>query len=205
MASVHEVIEFLDIVSDKGFLNANTAGSRKTACKKLFGVLDDEQQTVEYVLGNIDVVKARFSNLNKSVSGNTVDMYGQRVLLALNGFLQWRDDRAGWEKSVSTKRSTRSVSGDKKTRSRAPRKQRKTPRAQEGAGRKIDSGQETQDRGVRLVKFPLRTDFELEVKLPRNGLTVAELQRVAYFLLPYTSDWEPTASPRDMFLKPAGD
>jgi hypothetical protein len=50
-----------------------------------------------------------------------------------------------------------------------------------------------------LVTFPIRPDFELQVKLPRDGLTVQELKKLMYFLLPYTQDWEPSESPRTVF------
>jgi hypothetical protein len=35
--------------------------------------------------------------------------------------------------------------------------------------------------------------------LPRDGLTVAELKKLLYFLLPYTKDWEPNGSPQQVF------
>ena len=204
MATVNEVIEFLDIVSSKGFLNPNTAGARKTACRKFFDILDDNERTVEYVRDNLDSVKARFSNLNKDVTGATVEAYGRRVALVLKDFTEWQQDRGGWERRVSTKRSARSSGDGKKKQKRASRN-RKTSQARKDSQGKSNVGQEQPDSGVRTVKFPIRDDFDLEIKLPRDRLTVAELQKVAYFLLPYTRDWEPTNPPASVFPMVQGD
>ena len=204
MATVNEVIDFLDIVSSKGFLNANTAGARKTACRKFFDILDDNERTVEFVRDNLESVKARFSNLNKAVAGKTVDEYGRRVHIVLKDFAEWQQDRSGWERRVSTKRTARpSRDGEKKQR-RASRN-RKTSKARTDSQGRSNAEQVQPDSGFRTVKFPIRDDFDLEIKLPKDRLTVAELQKVAFFLLPYTRDWEPTTPPGSVFPMVQGD
>src|SRR5688500_16988875 len=105
--SVDEVIEFLGIAGDKGFLNDNTVVARRTACNKILDLLEPDHKNVEYVRDNLDVIKSRFSNLNKDVRGNTVDEYARRVQLVLNDFTAWKEDRAAWERSVSAKQNAR--------------------------------------------------------------------------------------------------
>jgi hypothetical protein len=55
------------------------------------------------------------------------------------------------------------------------------------------------DPEARVVKIPLPSGFEVEIKLPRN-LSIADLRRVPWGLLPYPGDWDPRAqAPGKMF------
>jgi hypothetical protein len=73
----------------------------------LFSVLDDDQRNVEYVRENLDVIKARFQNLNKEVSGQTVEIYVNRVRLSLDDSAKWSTDRAQWERDSAAKGGAR--------------------------------------------------------------------------------------------------
>ncbi|HUB97144.1 MAG TPA: hypothetical protein VL993_14575 [Stellaceae bacterium] len=190
MTDLAEAMEFLDIAGEKGFVNENTVSARRTACNKFFDILEPGDKTVEYVRGNLDVVKARFANLNKDVRGNTVDEYARRVQIVLNDFTEWKTDRAGWERKVSSRQSARPTGdGDKVVRIKADKAKTQNGASQTGAG----------NPDTRVVTFPIRPDFELQVTLPRNGITVQELKKLVYFLIPYATDWEPSESPRNVF------
>jgi hypothetical protein len=189
VTSTDEVIEFLGIVLDKGFLNENTVIARRVGCNKFFDILDPDQKNVEYIQENLDVVKSRFSNLNKDVAGTTVDEYARRVQLVLNDFIAWKSDRAAWERSVAAKQNGKPANnGEKRARAEKP-KSAQEPHANSSAN----------DPAVRVVEFPLRRDFDVKITLPREGITMAELQRLAWFLLPYATDFDPSSSPRDTF------
>jgi hypothetical protein len=191
---LNEVTEFLDIAGRQGLLNDNTVAARRTACNKLFDILDPENRTVEYVRENLDVVKGRFSNLNKDVRGNTVDEYARRVQLVLDDFSEWKGDRAVWERKVSSRQSNRSTNdGEKVVKLKAEKAKHQTKDTS------TSQAPESPDPEARTVTFPIRPDFDLRVRLPRNGLTVQELKKLVYFLLPYAQDWEPTESPRNVF------
>jgi hypothetical protein len=196
--SLDEPIEFLGIAASKGFLNDNTVQARRTACSKFFDILDPDQKTVEYVLENLDVIKARFSNLNKDVAGTTVNEYGRRVKLVLEDFTAWKADRAGWERSVSAKQSARpAADGEKKAKAKTE-KPKAQPQQQTASGNGA-AHQAPPNPDTRTVTFPIRPDFDLSVTLPRAGISVDELKRLVYFLLPYAQDWEPSQSPRSVF------
>jgi hypothetical protein len=189
--SLDEVIEFLEIASSKGFINDNTASARRTACVKFFDILEPDQKNVEYVKNNLEIIKTRFTNLYKDVRGNTVEEYGRRVALVINEFIAWKTDRAAWERDVSARQSSRPANdGEKKAKPKAE------PRASADSGAQR---QENPSPDARTVTFPIRPDFELQVKLPRDGLTVQELKKLIYFLLPYAPDWEPSEAPRTVF------
>jgi hypothetical protein len=193
--SLDEPVEFLGIAASKGFLNDNTVNARRTACKKFFDILDENQKTVEYVRDNLEVIKARFMNLNKDVAGATVEEYKRRVKLVLDDFSAWKADRAAWERDVSSRQSTRAAGdGEKKTKPK-PEK----PKAQQTTSGSGTTHQAPPNPDTRVVTFPIRPDFELSVTLPRAGISVDELKRLVYFLLPYAQDWEPSQSPRSVF------
>jgi hypothetical protein len=189
MTPISEMTDFLDIAVKQGFLNDNTVAARRTAVNKFAEILDPENRTVEYLRDNLDVVKARFSNLNKEVRGNTVDEYARRVVLVLDDFTEWKADRAGWERKVSAKASRPAGDGEKIVKLKTEKKT------------------ETKDSGstpppnpsVRVLTLPMRSDFEVEIKVPREGLTRQELRKLVYFLLPYAPDFEPDESPRNVF------
>lgn len=197
MASVDEVIEFLGIAGDKGFLNDNTVVARRTACNKFFDILEPDQKTVEYVRDNLDVVKARFSNLNKDVRGNTVDEYARRVKLVLDDFTAWKTDRSAWERDVSA-RSRPAGDGERKAKPKAEKPKAPPQQSTTGNGA-AHQAPPNANPDTRTVTFPIRPDFDLSVTLPRAGIKVDELKRLVYFLLPYAQDWEPSESPRSVF------
>lgn len=188
MTELKEVIEFLDIAANQGFLNDNTAFARKTACNKFFDILDENQKSVEYIQENLNVVKTRFANLNKEVRGNTVAEYARRVQVVLSDFMAWKNDRAGWERRVSTKQSSQSNgSEEKKTRPQ------RTAKAKQISQENNEESSSSSNSDTRVVTFPIRQNFDISITLPREGLNISELRKLAYFLLPYTKDWEPTS------------
>jgi hypothetical protein len=183
MIPADEVMQFLEISSKKNYFNDNTIQSRRTACKKFFDILDEDQKTVEYVQDHIELIKTQFGNRFPEVRGNTVDVYAARVQLVLRDFLAWKADRAAWERDVAGRQGARSSSGDaeKRTRPEKPSAASPPPRAE--------------DPNVRVVKIPLPArDIEVEVTIPRD-LTVSDLKRILWALLPYAGDWDPNVSP----------
>jgi hypothetical protein len=192
--STDEVIEFLGIAGEKGFLNENTVNARRTACNKFFDILDQDQKNVEYIQANLDVIKQRFTNLNREVAGTTVDEYARRVQLVLNDFTAWKADRGAWERSVSAKQAARPAGdGEKKARPTKAEKPKAAPQPEAA------QPQHANDPSTRTVEFPLRKDFDVKITLPRDGITMAELRKLAWFLLPYATDFDPSTPQREAF------
>lgn len=191
--NLDEPLQFLDIVASKGFWNENTVQARRTACAKFFDILDEDQKSVEYVIDNLDVIKGRYMNLNKAAAGSTVDEYGRRVKLVLDQFTEWKADRSAWEKNNAAKQTARTADdGEKKSKAKAEKSKA------QGNGAATPDPVNTNPE-ARVVTFPIRPDFDMQVTVPRAGLTVQELKKLVYFLLPYVQDWEPTDSPRSVF------
>jgi hypothetical protein len=186
--SISELFAFIDIAEKKNFFNRHTIQSRRTACTKLFGILDEDQRTVEYVRDHLDVIKARFTNAHTEIRGNTVEVYSQRAALTMTDFLAWKADRAAWERDISARQGARASAAD--DAGRRPRADKARPAAAAGAA--------ADDANVRLVKVPLPSGFEVEVRMPRE-MAMSDLKRILWALLPYARDWDPSESPRQTF------
>jgi hypothetical protein len=179
------LIGFLGIAEKQGFLNANTAQGRRTACTKLLSVLDADQRTVGYVRDHLDVIKTRFQHLNSEVRGQTIEEYGRRVAIVVDDFTKWSTDKAAWEKGVGAK-GVRSNGDSGENRARPGK-------TKVGAAETRESGD------MRSVKVPLSPEIEVTITVPRE-LKVSHLKRILWALLPYAGDWDPDAkSPQQVF------
>jgi hypothetical protein len=183
---IAKVYDFLDYTVNKSFFNTNTAGSRKTACRNLFDILDENEQTVEYVTANLDSVVHRFNNRNKEkFTGQTVEVYKSRVKSTLDDYLAWTNDKAAWERSVigRSKQTSSKPKEEKASQKKQPKGAASTPETPF-----VKAQEEQGSKRTRLLSFPIRPDFEVKVEIPAEGLTSLELKRLGYFLLPYCSD-----------------
>ncbi len=181
MSDLNLIFEFLDIVEQKHHWPGNTAQARRTACTKLFALLEDDQKTVEYVRDNLDVLKHRFSNANKLVAGGTVEEYGRRVQLVLNEFAEWSKDRAAWERKQAAKQSSRG---------KEDRPREKTKPAATAPTRV--NGHAPEHETI-TAQFPFPGGRMVTVVLPKEGLTRTEMRRLGQFLVPWANDWDPSA------------
>src|SRR5208282_4522166 len=102
-SELDEVQDFITTTVKQGYVNDHTANGRRTACAKLFTVLEEDQKTIAYVLDNMDAIKVRFQNLNKDVRGGTVDAYARRVQYTVKDYLKWKADRGAWEREAGAR------------------------------------------------------------------------------------------------------
>jgi hypothetical protein len=180
-SELDSVLDFLVTTAKQGYINDNTALGRRTACVKLFAVLEDNQKTVAYVRDNIDVIKTRFQNLNKDVRGGTVDAYANRVLFAVNDYMKWMADRGAWEREAAA-RGKAPADGERKTK--APKADKQSPPAAAAA---------VVDPNTRMVAIPIRPDFDVSTVIPRD-ITISEVRRIAYVLAGYVVNYDPTTA-----------
>ncbi len=186
-----EVVKFLEFAGRKLILNEQAINCRLTACHNLFAVLNEEEDSIEYILGNLDVLINRFRNRNNNVRASTLKVYKSRVKSSLEDFKAWSADPFAWERAVTDK--TRANLGaetrkEKKAKTEPSKeelpKQKKAP-VEERSGTEI----------VRKVSFPLRPGLSVEVTLPADGLTKKELNRLGLFLYPYCNEIDTDESP----------
>lgn len=179
-SELDSVLDFLGTTAKQGYINDNTALGRKTACAKLFEVLEDDHKTVAYVRDNIDVIKTRFQNLNKDVRGGTVDEYARRALFAVNDYMKWMADRGAWEREAGS-RGKPAGDGEKKA---------KTPKVE----KQVETAAPTAvvNANTRMVAIPIRPDFDVSTAIPKD-ITINEVRKIAYVLAGYVVNYDPTA------------
>lgn len=182
MTSLDNVFEFLDIIAKKNILNDNTVQARRTACNKLFELLEPDERTVEHVRDHLDSLKSRFSNKYKEMAGATVEEYGRRVRQVLDDYIAWSTDRAAWERSIAAKQSAKPARDDEKK-----------PRA--ATAKPTVNGLGDSSPSTTTATFPFPNGRRVKIELPTEGLSMQEIKRLGYFLLPYANDWNPDAMP----------
>ncbi len=108
--SKQSFLDFLDYLANKGLVNKSTVSSRKAAANALLDILDDGEAAD---LRNIDVddLAQRFSNLRANqFTPTSLNTYKSRFSSALEDFLSYKADPAGFKPSISprARRSARS-------------------------------------------------------------------------------------------------
>lgn len=195
-----EVIKFLEFAGRKLILNEHAIHCRLTACNNLFAVLNEDEDSIDYILGNLDVLINRFRNRNTSVRASTLKVYKSRVKSSLEDFKSWSADPFAWERKVTDKAKAAGLESRKEKILRA--KATKAPEPVKKAKKHIAEpvaavpAEPTVSSDLnRKVAFPIRPDFSIEMTLPAEGLSMKELHRLGLFLYPYCYDLDPERSP----------
>jgi hypothetical protein len=194
MTSLDDVFEFLEIIAKKNILNDNTVQARRTACNKLFELLEPDERTVEHVRDHLDSLKSRFSNKYRDINGATVEEYGRRVRAVLDDYAAWSTDRAAWERNIAAKQAGKPRDEERKPRAEKPKPS--TNGSGSGAG---DSPSTT------TAVFPFPGGRRVKIELPAEGLSMTEIKRLGYFLLPYANDWSPETMPAPQRVEDMSD
>jgi hypothetical protein len=193
-----EVIKFLEFAGRKSILNEHAIHNRMTACHNLFGVLNEEEDNLDYILSNLDVLVNRFRNKNNNVMASTLKVYKSRVKSSVEDFKAWSADPFAWERAVTDKaKAAAAIERQKEKKPVAPARaaRKQTLNEEPEAIEPVTAPSLTSNEKARRVAFPIRPDFCVEMTLPPEGLTLKELQRLGLFLYPYCQDIDPSAEP----------
>jgi hypothetical protein len=191
-----EVIKFLEFASRKSIMNEHAVTCRLTACHNLFSVLNEEEDSLDYILSNLDVLINRFRNKNSNVQASTLKVYKSRVKSSIEDFKEWSADPFAWERSLTDK-AARSVQQEAR-KEKQERKQKAKKIAPKAAPAPQTEETEVSARataaaprpGMRKVSFPINGDFCVEMWIPAEGMSLKELHRLGLFLFPYCNDLE---------------
>ncbi len=187
-----EVLKFLKFVGKKSILDEHAITCRLTACNNLFSLVNEEEDNLDYILGNLDLLISRFRNKSKSVNEATLKVYKSRVKSSLEDYKFWSNDPFAWERKLNEKKAATQVQ-------RRSKKVAVTPKKLEA--RIVEPPVTTvapplvlppvvPQPEARRISLPIRTDCNVEVVLPEGGLTMKELNRLVMFLYPYCKDVE---------------
>ena len=176
--NVKNAYNFLDYCTDKGFLNKNTVVARKTACNALFSILDDSQQSVEYISKNLASIATRYERKNPhKYTARSLEVYKSRARQTIDDFSNWNLDKTKWEDSKTSIKTTRQRKINRNnTRGASSNKQKINQ----------SSNQENQPRTLSL---PVSQKTTIKVELPIEGITIDELRKLGLFLFPYCKDF----------------
>ena len=197
ISDTEEVIKFLELAGQKAILNEHTINCRMTACNNLFSILNEGEDNIRYMMDNLDLLVNRFRNKHNNVQASTLKVYKSRLKSSLEDYVAWSKDPLAWEKSVLEKVNA------------SPHKDRKGKKGKAAKKAAVETKVETvkevavppktkapvrqpvaassPEEGRRLL-FPLRPDFQVEVVIPHEGITMKELMRLGLFMYPYCKD-----------------
>lgn len=123
--SYDALMQFMDWVIEKGLLNKQTAGSRKTAAQKVLEVLDEAEREDLREL-DPESAFARFQNINRSkYTPDSLKVYRSRFVAALDAFLAHADDPSSFKPIGSAKKPQSSAAS--KARPQASKKRALSP------------------------------------------------------------------------------
>jgi hypothetical protein len=185
--------EFLDYLINKGLLNANTGGSMKSACEKLFSVLDEnEKQSLKGL--DVDAAVKRFANKNPgSLSPDSLGVYRSRVQKVLALLDRFNLDPASFKVDFSPRAKNADVSNGAK-KPPASRGQTETGRSRstEAPAQAINERVEgTNKSDAVTLMFPLRPDFIAQFVIPKE-LSLREAKKLAAYFELIAIDYEPS-------------
>mgnify|MGYP000384933541 FL=1 len=189
-----EVVKFLEFVGKKSILDEHAVNCKLTACNSLFSVLNDDEDSIEFILANLDLLLNRYLNKNKSVTHNTLKVYKSRVKSCLEDYKSWSADPFVWERNLTEKKLAEKKESQK-VRKVSKTKEKKVEIAEEMESEVMSEKSPALSAKNLRVSFPIRRDLSVEVILPKEGLTLKELKKLGMFLYPYCNDVDFNDSP----------
>lgn len=189
------MFSFAEMMTNKGWINANTGGGYKAALKKVLGDLEDSTD-----VRSIDVKTQvlRYNNLNPGeLSPASLKQYEKRVSLMIGYYISWKTDPTNFkppQRELSDK-SDKPAKAVKPTNGKPNAVLRKFPPAAEpNVGAALENERQlSAEGGIYTINgnavktpslsmpFPLRDDFLVQITIPRD-LSLDEAERLSTFI-----------------------
>lgn len=174
--SVISLYEFLDYVSDKGLIKQSTARNWKNAALRIFGILEESEQSD---VRNIDIysVCQRYANLKgKDVTLSSLQTYRSRLKSAVNNFVRYIDDPRSYRPGIN-QRSTRNNREKDSLVSEDKGKNEKI--RSESIQSNVTDQTATSTASTYPIPIPLREDLIIQLIGVPFDLTEAEAEKIA--------------------------
>lgn len=188
-----ELMQFLDMVISKGWVNTNTGNSWRAAVKKILGDLPDDTDVREV---DLKVELLRYNNLNPGqLAPDSLRVYEQRAGIGIQQFIQYKTDPSKYKPPG---RGLNGLKGDKserpatlaKAKGISPSASESRPDAASQAGHgsghvqmrpmAVTASGFASDLNL-AMPFPLRANYLAQVVIPRD-LTREEADRLCAFI-----------------------
>ena len=181
------LIKFLDYAAEKGLVNSQTARGWRIAASKLLSDLSEgEEADVRAV--DVDIAARKLANRDSgALSPSSLSDYRQRVTVAIQEFVRWNDDPAGYKPRGGNGKPRVKQSEENEGR------QEKKAASKSTAGTAKENSTPVATSGGLPLAYPLRPDFLAQVVIPRD-LKVEEAKRLGAFLLTLASDFSPESA-----------
>lgn len=175
-------LKFLNYVSDKGLIKFQTVRGWRSAALKLMADLSEAEEGDIRTL-DLDLAVHKTANRDSvSVSPESLKTYRNRVALAIQEFITWREDPATYK--------PRRLNGKSRAKSSNERVISQEHASKGGSKTSEKREVETMPSSGLTLSFPLRSDFLAQVVIPRD-LTAIEARRLGAFLLTIAVDYQP--------------
>lgn len=184
--------DFLDYLINKGLVNGNSGGSMKSACEKLFSVLDEnEKQSLKGL--DVDAAVRRFANKNPgALSPDSLGVYRSRVQKVLSLLDKFNLDPANFKVDSSSRPKAADVpNGSKKPIARRESPQNNKEGIEPQAAQREAIREVSNKPDAVTLMFPLRPDFIAQFVIPKE-LSLREAKKLAAYFELIAVDYEPS-------------
>lgn len=165
--SKQALMNFLDYEKDKGLVKENTIASRKAAVNAVLGILDDDE-IADVRNMDLDSVMSRFANKREGdFSPDSLRVYKSRVLNAVEDFVRYRENPAGFKPGVATR-------------------QRAAPKAESSvtsSAKRQNVVDEPVQQGAVSFPIPIRPDAVVRLVGIPSDLTKREATKIANIVM----------------------
>ncbi len=116
--SEQELVTFLGYLGSKGLMNESTANARKIAAQKVLSVLEPSEKTDLRTIDR-DLIFTRFMNKHRNTfTPGSLQTYRQRFVSAIDDFISYVNDPAGFKPTSSARSPRQSRAEDQQGRGR---------------------------------------------------------------------------------------
>jgi hypothetical protein len=182
---VQELLQFIDMLKEKGLANGNTAQALRVAVTKVLAELSpDEEGDVRKV--DIPIAIKRFNNRKPgALSPSSLAEYQRRLEKAVREFVRYKEDPIAYGQ-LDRGRNSNKTESPARTR---VRRTSSTPSPESVTADSKTAALGLSRSGLDL-SFPLRPDFLAQIVVPRD-LKSDEAKRLAAFISTLAMDYSP--------------
>jgi len=185
--SLEALNRFLEHAAEKGLLNPNTVAGRKAAVKKIFSILDDNENKDLRTL-NLDDTVRRFANLHGSnFKPDSLRVYLSRLKSTLVDFESYVEDPIAFKSTVSQRASSQS-NGNAKLSKKSKTSKPKPDTVKEGSQNIAENNATPEGIETVSIPIPLRKGLTLYLNNMPLDLTRKEADKIASVAAAYASD-----------------
>lgn len=171
--SLSALLGFIDWMASKGLMPRNTAAARKTACSKVLGVLDPEEQA-DVTQVNLNEAMSRFANLEgRNYVPASLAVYRSRVGAAIEEFKRHLADPTSFKPNLA----------HRKPSDNASRKSSKSDAAPVARSHTAPEPTSSPSSPVNVFPIPLRADVVVRIQGLPFDLTESEARKIASVVL----------------------